>query len=180
MEEFVLNDALYKKKFNKVLIVSPYDLPTLPCIEGENYFKTFSPETIIEKLNEIGATDPAANVLVIIDDFIASIKRQGYSDALLTLLYNRRKLIPKGTVSFIITGQKYIVLPPTLRSVLTGIIVFPVQGPDWETIAKENVFVENNKLAREIILRHWKQDKHNFIFINLQTGITYLNFKLKL
>jgi hypothetical protein len=96
------------------------------------------------------------------------------------LVYNRRKLIPNGTISFLVTGQKYIILPPAWRSVLTGLIVFPVQGNDWNTIARENIFIDNTRLIKELILRHWKQDKHNFVYINLEKGETYLNFSEKL
>lgn len=180
IEELVLNPDFYMKRFDKVLIVSPYDLPTLPCVEGKNYWSTFDPEALMQALSIIAKSKPTSNVLIIIDDFIAMLGKKGTREAFMHLVYNRRKLIPNGTISFLVTGQKYIILPPAWRSVLTGLIVFPVQGNDWNTIARENIFIDNTRLIKELILRHWKQDKHNFVYINLEKGETYLNFSEKL
>jgi hypothetical protein len=168
VEELILNPDMYYRKFNRVLIYSPYgEMPTLDTVPGRNYWPELKIEQVYEQIAEIAQTNPKSNILIIIDDFIAQMKKCGNNDQFMNLFYNRRKLIPQGTISFILTGQKYIVLPPNIRTVLTGLFIFPVPGNDWSTICREYSIGSNTKISTVIVNRHWEHHVHNFVFVGL-------------
>jgi hypothetical protein len=180
LEELLLNERLYGKKFDFQFFFSPYPLPTIECTEGQNWFREFDVDVMTKIVKYIGDTSPSANILIILDDVIATIKKQQSNPDLTSTFFNRRKLIPKGTISFIITSQKYITLPPSLRSVLTWMIIFQQQGNDLESIVKENLTIPRTfrHAANELIVKHMGEtDKHPFIYFNINTSKTYLNFE---
>ena len=155
-------------------------MPSLPCDEGKNWFMELNTATLMATIDWVVENKPTSNVLIIIDDCISTLKSLEKDTEVMNLFYNRRHVIPKGTVSFMITGQKYITFPPKIRSVLTGLLVFRVQGNDWRTIAKENSFNDNDKLVSLMVDEHWKKDSHNFAYFKLDTGDIYLNFSKKI
>ena len=101
-------------------------MPTLKCDLGKNWFNTFDITTVREIIEWVAENKPTSNVLIIIDDCIATLKSLEHNADLMNFFYNRRKLIEKGTISYWITSQKYIMLPAKLRSVLTSIYVYQV------------------------------------------------------
>lgn len=181
LEEMLMNKALYGGKFDEILYYTPYPLPTMEMTKGVNWHSEISPETLAQKIDSISNRNPNANVCVVIDDLISQLDQLCNDKIIRELFYNRRKTIPGGTISYIITGQKYKLFPHTFRTVLTGILVFKVQGNEWKQIMDENVFLNDFRQAKVIIDNHLRGgDGHNFIYLNLQTGDTWLNFRERL
>lgn len=83
-------------------------------------------------------------MLIVLDDVVSSIPGQ-HNSQLQQLLYNRRHVLPNGTVSFIITTQKYTCVPRWLRDCLTCFIAFTIQPAQCRNVAME---LHINKPAR--------------------------------
>lgn len=181
LEELLINTDLYGGRFDEILIFSPYKMPTLKTVEGVNWWTSLRPiEKLAEKINRISDANPKANICIVIDDRIAELDELSNDGYIRDLFYNRRKTIPSGTISFLITGQKYKVFPHTFRPVLTGVFAFGrIQGNEWSHIVSECAYLDNLKAANVVVSSHLKK-QHNFVFFNLLTGDTWLNFRQKL
>jgi hypothetical protein len=182
MEELVLNPKFYGSKFDQIYVFSPYELPTIECEENVNYFKSLNLEIVQKIIDWNNANKPNSNILIIFDDVISEMKKAQNDPRLTQLFFNRRKLISEGTISCIITSQKYRMLPPSLRSNLTWLIIFKQSGNDLEAITKENLISikKANKFQTDIICHHLNgsstKDQHNFVYLNLASGQIIMNF----
>ena len=181
LEELLINTDLYGGRFDEILIFSPYKMPTLKTVEGVNWWTSLKPiENLSQKINRTAESNPKANLCIVIDDRIAELDELSSNSFLRDLFYNRRKTIPNGTISFLITGQKYKVFPHTFRPVLTGVFAFGrIQGNEWSHIVSECAYLDNLKAANIVVSSHLKK-QHNFVFFNILTGDTWLNFRQKL
>jgi hypothetical protein len=126
--KLITGQNYFFKKFNKVFLFSPYTIEGLPCDENKNWFNTLTVENLERIIAAVVEFKPNANILIIIDDQILQLRKLQNDPDFLKFFYNRRKLIPKGTISFIITGQKYITFPPSIRSILTGLVHYRIIG----------------------------------------------------
>ena len=179
LEEFLLNPQLYgNKAFQHIFIFSPYPLPTMKCQEGVNFFTTFSLKVIQQILDWINSNHSTSNILFIFDDIISSLKASQNDKKLTSLFFNRRKLIEKGTISFLITSQKYKLLPPSIRSNITFLVIFRQSGNDLEHVLNENLVAPKKlrSIQLDMINNHLTSQEHNFAYFNCNTGRTYLNF----
>jgi hypothetical protein len=57
------------------------------------------------------------------------MKALANNQAFVKLFYNRRHLLEKGTISIIILGQKWNMVPTFIRHAYTFLICFPVAKP---------------------------------------------------
>jgi hypothetical protein len=178
--ELVSNPSMYANKFDHIWVLSPYPFEALKLVEGLNYRFGLDLEWIyanIKKLNESPPRPYKINVLLIFDDVISDIKKQQYNPALTSLLFNRRHLLRDGTISILITSQKYIVCPPRVRSTLTSVIFFGVSKPDFKKIKEENFTSSQGKMTDLIVEEVFRENPHNFIYWRNDTGCIYKNFE---
>lgn len=75
-------------------------------------------------------------MLIVMDDVISSLKGSNNDKTFIDLFYNRRHLLNKGTISFILSGQKWNLVPTFIRSAYTSMILFPLAKPQAELIAR--------------------------------------------
>ena len=125
--------------------------------------------------------NPNAHIVIIIDDSIMDLRAMGTDTEMMPYFFNRRHLIPHGTISFMIATQKYVVCHPNIRSVITCFLVFPCNNNDWEKISKEAIFLDVKKpVLNALVASHWRAKRHNFIFIDWEKSHTWLNFHTRL
>lgn len=172
IEEMLINPKFYGSRFDEIFVYSPYPLPTIK----EKWFPQFTVDAITDLVQSIAKQNPTANVLFILDDCISIIRENASNPKLNALFYNAGNLIPKGTISFMITTQKYNRFPASLRSILTSVMLFPLLKLDWRIIVNEHTFIDPSDLFYMQVCEHWKQNSHNFIFANLSTGKIFANF----
>jgi hypothetical protein len=67
-------------------------------------------------------------MLIIFDDAVAHIKTLANHPDFISLFYNRRHLLHNGTVSFIVTTQKWNLLPTFIRSACNMLVLFPLSS----------------------------------------------------
>lgn len=96
------------------------------------------------------------------------------SPELCALFFNRRHLIPYGTISFLLTTQKYIACPTKIRSVLTGVYFFNINKNDMTQIMKEFIYRDRNNIVG--VFNKFLVNPHDFIYINLDSMRFYINF----
>ena len=172
--EMLKNPSLYFRKFNKVLFCSPYEIPGI-AMDEENWRTYLDLEWLMKKIK---SQPRGSNVLVILDDVIADIKKEQNNPLIMKLIFNRRHLIPDGTVSFIIAAQKYIVCPTRIRSCLTSIIVFKTQPSDWRKIKEECLYMD--KGIEVSVVGNVYSKPYSFIYARLDNGELYNKFEEKL
>lgn len=132
---------------------------------------------INQKLNEsLSGPDKPNKVLIVFDDLISQIKQAERIPFLRELFFNRRKLFSHICISIIVTTQKYVLIPPQLRSNLDIIICFNTAPSDLEKIFKEHVY-DDTKHHSDLISAHFRQSPFNFVYLNTRTGRIFLNFE---
>jgi len=116
-------------------------------------------------------------MLFVFDDCIAEIRKAQYDPLLKALFFNRRHVIPYGCVSILATTQYYTELPKSLRSNLTGLVVFNCTPKDWKNIQQETlhtgsgVSLEVTRIVKQIFSK-----PRQFVYINIDTGVMYYGF----
>jgi hypothetical protein len=178
IKQILKEERLLFKKFNQVFLLSPSceefkDL-FLPSV---NYTDKFEVEWIFEKIkmiNERYDFSSYVNVLIIIDDFISSLKILEKDKRLVSLFYNRRHLLKYGMVSLIVTTQKYNMLPTTFRVTMNCIAIFNTARNEIEKIEKELITndLDLHYLASRVI------SDDSFLLLNLKDSKYYKNFNI--
>jgi A32 protein len=128
----------------------------------------------LEGVNDNNKTKYSA--LVIIDDKISDIGANFNNPALKSLFWNRRGVVPDVCTSLLLTTQSFKALPLKLRNSLSFIIVFNVTPIEMEAVFKEHLFGGKKGLL-PTIQAHYKQNKHNFVYILCDEGKVFLNFQ---
>lgn len=64
-------------------------------------------------------------MLIVFDDVVSSLK-SFTNPAFVDLFYNRRHLLKEGTISLIVSGQKWTLVPTFIRQSFNMLIVFSV------------------------------------------------------
>lgn len=173
--ELILNKEMYYKKFDKILYCAPKQIHDDLEMDDDNWRPSLDLEWLTEKLEEM---DEHTNALVILDDVIGEIKEKQNDPILMKLFFNRRHIIDRGTVSFFITTQKYIVCPTRVRSCLTSIMIFKVQTNDWKVIKDECLFGDDGE--KLIHTTELFKIPYNFIYIRIDNGSVYEKFNKKI
>jgi hypothetical protein len=76
-------------------------------------------------------------MLIVFDDVISEMKALAGNQAFVKLFYNRRHLLEKGTISIIILGQKWNMVPTFIRHAYTFLITFPVARPQVQDMLRD-------------------------------------------
>lgn len=178
IKEFITNPDLYYRKFDRIYFTTPSPLDGLN-LEPDNWNKEFSPEWIYEKAvsNSDSFRDQKhpCNILFVLDDVISGIKKHEFDPLLTDLIFNRRKIVPNCTISYLIITQKYMLCPNRIRCNLTSIFFFRGNSDDINKILKENCD-ELNGYRKRIMMNHLRTN-HHFVYIRSDSNQIYLNFK---
>jgi KaiC/GvpD/RAD55 family RecA-like ATPase len=179
LSEFINNPSMYHKKFNRVLFLSPSRIKSVRGMENDNWNQNLDVEWIKSKIKEAKEdwkeSESRKNILIIIDDLITPIKKNQYNPDFMSLFLNRRHLIKNCTVSFIIVTQKYMMVPPVLRSNIDCIVFFRQNRNDLNKIIEECCDDLSNAQLR--YLKDHLNTNHNFIYSRIDIGKVYPNFK---
>jgi len=175
IEEFLLNKKLLNNMFEFILIFSPNMFTNIKCIEDENYSKTFDISkiyTMIEKINSNEKIkDVNKNLLIIFDDFISDMKKEAINPSFTKLFYNRRHLLNKGCISFIITSQKFTVTPYQIRPCINMIAIFKLNSSEYNSIKKDVCSWVDLKIFTNL------KNEYDFLHFNLTNGYIFLNLQ---
>ncbi len=170
---------LYYKRFHKILFLTPSLIGDIELIHGENSWPTIKLSWLIEILEEQSRAGSASvppqtrHILIIIDDLIGDLQRLQHDEALVKLFYNRRHYMPNIHVHFIITTQKWNMIPARFRSTLTMIYCFPVSVTEWKSMIKE-IRIENIRALEKFMTLLWTPN--TFIIFNLLNNKIFHNF----
>jgi hypothetical protein len=124
------------------------------------------------------------NILIVLDDVIAEIKKHEFDKRLTSLIFNRRHKIVNGTVSILMVAQKYSMIPSRLRSNSNWIEVFKLNPADFQFVYKDAVTLPMG--AWEDLLEMAfgtdnseetkNEKKFNHLGIQVERDAFYLNF----
>lgn len=64
-------------------------------------------------------------MLIVLDDVVATMKSLNNPD-FVSLFFNRRHLLNEGNISFLVTSQKWNMVPTFIRGAYNMIIAFPM------------------------------------------------------
>jgi len=167
--ELIMNPSLYFRKFERVLFCTPTKLP-LAC--GTNWKPYLDIPWV---LSELAALPKGSNALVVLDDVIGEIKKEQNNKDLMKLIFNRRHLIPEGTVSILLTSQKYIVCPTRIRSCLSALILFKLNPSDWKKVKEECIILD--PAQQGIVFKDVYKKPFTFVYCRLDNGNLYQNFE---
>jgi len=168
LRQIMLDPNLLFQKYEYIFIMSP-SIEEYPFILNENNVTNkFDLNWIYSRLKGIKSITHV-NVLLIIDDFIGQIHKQIYNPYLISLFYNRRHLVENGTLSIILTSQRYMQIPIQIRSTLNIIILFKLNFKDLEKI-----WIEHISLSKKQFISLALKDK--FLICNLQDNKFFSEF----
>lgn len=171
LRSLLLNPNLLFRKFEYVFIASP-SLEEYPFVMNPtaitdkfdiNWFFN-----ILSKIQE----EVHVNILIVIDDFISQIKKEERNPLLGALFYNRRHIVKNGTISIIITSQRYMSIPSVIRSVLNILIIFTLINKDIKKIYEEHISIPKKTWTT---LTNFA-DKETFLICNFQEQKFFLKF----
>lgn len=103
-------------------------------------------------------------MLIVFDDIIAGIKELGAEKDLISLFFNRRHLLKAGTISMIVTAQKWNMLPPWLRTMPNMLFLFPI-APKQLGAVMEDVSLNLSRKTFLSLLNNLK--KHEYLYCNI-------------
>lgn len=177
IEGLLVQEKLYFRKFHRILIISPLK-PTFLDVGDHGWWPTLKMSWLIQKIEEEAEKgrqgEQTRHVVVILDDVVSYLKAQQQDEQLISLFYNRRHFKVGVHVHFILTTQKWNMLPCKIRSVLTGVMVFPVTSVEWKTLKNELPF-ENLQAVEKNLPLLWAQP-NDFIFFNFLNKKVFAQF----
>lgn len=116
------------------------------------------------------------NILVIIDDLASSLTKASTDQAFISLFLNRRNIIPNCTISYFIVTQKFSLIPTAIRSAANGVIFFSQNANEMKKIFDE-MGAEISNIQRIHLSSMLKSEKYSFVFLKVESGEIYFNFK---
>lgn len=177
IEGLLFQERLYFKKFHRILFIAPIK-PLFVDVNEENWWPTIKMAWLLQKIeeeSEKGVLErKTRHILIILDDVISYLKTQQNDDQLVALFYNRRHFKPMVHIHFLITTQKWNMLPCKIRAVLTGAMVFPLTAIEWKNLKNELPF-ENLKAIEKNLPLLWSAP-NDFIFFNFFNKKVFAQF----
>jgi len=151
IKEMLINEL--SGKFHYILVFSPSSREYYDIISSEQTFTEFNEEVIRKAINMmyLAPIKEHKKILFIVDDAIADIKSNEKNQQIISLFFNRRHLVDNGTISLLITTQKYTMVPARFRSCITDIRFFGISPFDVEKIYEESVIKYTKKEWKELI-----------------------------
>lgn len=178
IKELLYNEKLYFKKFNLVYFITPGTIGKIPLDKGKNYQPYLDIDWMDSQIKELNQRDlkKHINICFVLDDVISQIRKKETDPKLIQLLFNRRWVLKNGTVSYIITTQRYMVTPPILRSIVTGYFIFKINADDLAKL-KRDILLEktSEKVIGTIAKLAWSKP-NSFIFYNMTNYSWFINF----
>ena len=178
IEEMLLNDNIFNSKFDHIVVFSPNTFPNLNLELEKNYFKIFELDVLFNILNLLSQKSEKSeykNVLIILDDMVADIKKKQYDPLLLKLFFNRRHIIKNGCISILMTTQKFIITPPNIRPCINALIMFQLNSSEYSSLKNDVCSWIDFKLVTNSL-----NNAYDFFYINLINGDIYKNLQNKL
>lgn len=171
LRQLLLSPDLLFKKFDYVFIMSP-SLEEFPFIMNtDSMTKKFDIAWFYKVLSVI-KSDIHVDILIVIDDYVSQIKKNITNPLLQQLFFNRRHLVKNGTISIIITSQRYMAIPAPVRSVVTMIIMFQLTRRDIEKVWEEHISLSKKEFVSLALF----EKKSDFLVCNLQDNLFFLRF----
>lgn len=182
LTELIKNPQFYGGKFDHVFVFSPTPLAQFNAKHGRNYFYDFDLD-VVDKIIAWLNQQRAMQVLFVIDDCAASLRAKVTDPRFYNLFFNRRHMLKSGgAINFLMTTQKYTVIPHGLRLGLTGIVLFHMPPVELQKIQEELITrYEKANLTRFVIITYLsKPDSHNNVFVDLLRSKILFNFESEL
>lgn len=128
-------------KYSYIIIVSPSSDEYETLIPATQRNSVFSIQWLYKRINLINTTLQQKNgrVLLVIDDCIGEIKDQQKDHKVIGMFFNRRHLLWNSTFDYIITTQKYTMMPAKFRSCITDLAIFNLSPFDLDKIYEESI-----------------------------------------
>ena len=165
-------------KFDWVFFFSPIPIPGIKCVEGQNWFRQVSMNTMNEIIGWT-TTLPKRNegvirrtkLLFIFDDVMSSI-RNLWKDIDFQNMFDYRRHISDDTItiSMIFTAQRFVnQIPRDLRRGVTDLVLLPTNDSDINP-AIDSIGC-NVKIVRPIALKVWERCRYEFLYLTNQPRI---------
>ena len=178
----------YYGLFDNIYLISA-SMATLPKnflnkLDEDRVFNKFSDELLTDIITQMH-DGPNVNNLLILDDCVRDLTR---SKILSKLLLNRRHISHnpeneddkgQGSVSVIITSQKWTILPLEFRVAMSDFAVFKSTNKTEINRLQEELVYDLDKEKFEMMLQNVWAEKYNFLFIKPNNDIYdkyYKNF----
>ena len=168
------------REFNYVILCSPSEAEYDGLVPPEQRASLFDKQWLIKtinlvnvSMNSVGTTTTTAKVLFILDDCISEIKALEKDPVIINLFFNRRHLLWNGTISLIITTQKYTMVPAKFRSCFTDLVFFNLSPFDIDKIFEDSI-VKYTKAEWKTIVARVYDTPFNYVCLNIDTqAISY-------
>jgi energy-coupling factor transporter ATP-binding protein EcfA2 len=163
-----------KGQFNYVFVMSPSADEYAKLIPDVQMTSDFSIPWITKMVNMVNVVSDSAkkqkavNALLIIDDNVARIREQDKKSCVTKLFFNRRHMLWYGSLSIIMTSQKYTMIPAKYRSCITHLSMFGISPFDVDKIFAESIISYTKVQWKEAIAKLY-QTQYTNILLNLQT-----------
>ena len=144
------------------------EIPDENCVAyDESYLEALYEQLEDEFLEETNGGGKPANRLIIFDDvgFSNNLKNK-QAGIVSRLICNGRHI----NLSQIYTSQKYTQISTTLRTNITGAILFGTSQKEVELIAEDMNFFENKKTFIKMFREHTKEPR-SFLVVNYSNGL---------
>jgi AAA15 family ATPase/GTPase len=141
---------------------------TLP---EDKKFDELNEANLMEVLNRI-KNEPGSNHCIVFDDVSAYLKSNEVQTLLKEIAMNRRHL----HISLFFIVQTFVSLPFEIRRLITNWFVFDVSRQTFEQIFSELVEHITDKNDILYLKRMIYDKKHNFLFLNTETGRMFKGF----
>lgn len=176
-KNLILQDWGYKEKFNYIFIVSPSAEEFSDLIPKAQLNTQLDVPWLISRINKINKKhkENNTNVLFIIDDHVSTIHSLQNDKQFIKFFFNRRHLLWNGSVSIIITSQKYSLIPAKFRSNLSWIMFFKLNPLDLKKIYEELVVIDSRNDFNFIVKKGYKE-KYSFISFDIGNQVFHINF----
>jgi hypothetical protein len=170
---------IYRKTHHHILIIMPtHSLASLKKnpfdkLPENNLISELNDDTIMQVYKRIeDYSEKNEKTLLFIDDMTADLKSSKYIiDHLKKMIYNRRHL----KLNIIITVQSFVNIPLDVRKNISNLVLFKPSKKEFQIVFDE--LLETKKdLALEIMRSTYKNDNHNFLFLNVPSQRIFRNF----
>jgi Cdc6-like AAA superfamily ATPase len=168
----LLDPNLLYKKYDYVYIMSP-SIEEYPFVMNkQSITNKFDLGWIYSNLKAIPPSEKHLDLLIIIDDFISYLKDNATNPELISLFFNRRHIVNNATISILLTSQRYMTIPATIRSVLNIIILFQLSFRDLFKIWEEHISIPRKAFFSLVSSLSYR----DFLVCNIQEKKFFVRF----
>lgn len=142
IEQLLTDPQFYCKRFNHVLFCVPSGFGQFALTE-QNHCPQLTTAWLMERLRDIqerhAESQVPFNVLIVMDDVVSQLKKLENDRLMQELFNNRRHVFPHGTISIILTTQKFSIVPTVFRATVTNLFLFEVTPKERDIVMKEMI-----------------------------------------